>query len=140
MSAPADRWTDSLSALLAGIDAGELAGDDLVSLDALSYAEGAASRGLPEFEQVQLDPGLDPFLDEIVEPRAPILGDDLRFVERGWTLSGHGWRLGDWHPILQGIGLSEACMRQRGVDRRFRRGRRLGHWRPQLGSKAAPDP
>jgi glycosyltransferase involved in cell wall biosynthesis/spore maturation protein CgeB len=56
---PADRWTDSLSALLAGIDAGELAGDDLVSLDALSYAEGAASRGLPEFEQVQLDPGLD---------------------------------------------------------------------------------
>ena len=32
---------------------------------------------------LQLDPGLEPLLDEIVEARAPVLGDDLGLVEFG---------------------------------------------------------
>ena len=36
------------------------------------------------------DASLNPLLDEIVETGAPVLGDDLLLVERGWERFGHG--------------------------------------------------
>lgn len=54
---PASRWAGSLGALLEEIASGVLEGDDLVSLDALSYCEDGADQGLPEFESLEIDIG-----------------------------------------------------------------------------------
>ena len=77
------------------------------------------------------DPGLEPVLDEIVEARAPVLGDDLLLVER---LAGAAWTRADYR------GSNQAGVRQCRIDRALRRIRRLGQRQPQLGRKAGPDP
>src|SRR5687768_18473705 len=65
---------------------------NLLALDggiALRDRPLAAAQRL-HFGAGELDSRLEPLLDEIVETRAPVLGDDLGLVERGWQRLGHG--------------------------------------------------
>ena len=79
---------------------------DQPDLLALHRRIAFGDRALAVAKRLHLGPGqrdarLEPVLDEIIEARAPVLGDDLLLVERG--------REEAWTPRLHGTQIRPAC-------------------------------
>src|SRR3990170_203240 len=101
--------------------------------DLLAFDRGIAFGDRPlaaaqrlDLGAAQLDPGFEPFLDEIIVARAPVLGDDFGLVERGWKRLGHQ-------------ASDEPRIDQSGVDRGTAGDRGRGQRQAQLGREARTD-